>query len=245
MIEASPPEEGMTQRKGIARLPILILLAVALAGAFFLRDELTFEALAQHREELLAYRDAHYLWAALGFMLAYVAIVAFSLPGATLATLTGGFLFGIFPGAGFAVVSATLGAAAVFLAARAGFGASVAAGIAERGGAPARLLAGLQENEWSVLLVMRLVPAVPFFLANLLPAFVGVRLLPFVITTFLGIIPGSIVFTSVGSGLGEVFAQGGTPDLSVIFAPKVLLPLLGLAALSLVPVIVKRLRKGT
>lgn len=238
MTDASPPKRNLS-----ARLPILILLGAAVVGAVTLRDHLTFDALAEHREMLLAFRDAHYFWAALGFVAAYVTVVAFSLPGGTVATLTGGFLFGIFPGALFAVTGATLGAAAVFLAARAGFGAGVAAGIEARGGAPARLLDGLRENEWSVLLVMRLVPAVPFFLANLLPAFVGVGFVPFVVTTFLGIIPGSLVFASVGAGLGEVFARGETPDLSIIFEPKVLGPLLGLAALSLLPVLLKTLRK--
>jgi len=236
--DASPTKHNFS-----ARLPILFLLGAALIGALTLRDQLTFDALAQHRQALLAFRDAHYFWASVGFVAAYVTVVAFSLPGATVATLAGGFLFGIFPGALFAVTGATFGAAAVFLAARAGFGAGVAAGIAARGGAPARLLEALKENEWSVLLVMRLVPAVPFFLANLVPAFVGVRFVPFVVTTFFGIIPGTTVFASVGAGLGEVFARGETPDLSIIFEPKVLGPLLGLAALSLLPIILKTFRK--
>lgn len=232
-----------TRRSLAARLPILILLGVAVIGFVFLRDQLTFEALAMHRQALIDFRDAHYVWASLVYIAIYVAIVAFSLPGGTVATLTGGFLFSVFPGALYAVTGATIGAGAVFLAARAGFGASVAEGIAARGGAPARLLEGLKSNEWSVLLVMRLVPAVPFFLANLLPAFVGVRFVPFVVTTFFGIIPGSVVFSSVGSGLGEVFARGDTPDLTIIFEPQVLGPLLGLAALSLLPILVKTLRK--
>jgi uncharacterized membrane protein YdjX (TVP38/TMEM64 family) len=90
---------------------------------------------------------------------------------------------------------------------------------------------------------MRLIPAIPFFMCNLLPAFAGVRLLPFAVTTYLGIIPGALVFTSVGAGLGEVFAKGGTPDLGIIFAPGVLFPLLGLAALSALPTIVGAYRR--
>jgi len=231
-------------KQGLARrLPILVILAVAAVGAFTLRDHLTFAALAENREALLAYRDAHYLMAVLGFVAAYVVIVAFSLPGATLATLTGGFLFGLFPGVVFNVAAATIGAVAVFLAARAGFGADVAARIEANGGAPARLQAALRENEWSVLLMMRLVPAVPFFIANLIPAFVGVPLSRFAVTTFVGIIPGALVYTSVGAGLGEVFARGDTPDLGIIFTPAVLLPILGLAALSALPILIKALRR--
>jgi uncharacterized membrane protein YdjX (TVP38/TMEM64 family) len=228
----------------LRRLPILAILAAALIGAFTLREYLSFEALAQNREALIAFRDGNYVFASLVFIAAYVAIVAFSLPGATIATLTGGFLFGLFPGVFYNVVGATLGAIGVFLAARAGFGADIAARIEEKGGAAARLQQGLRENEWSVLLMMRLVPAVPFFLANLIPAFVGTSLFRFALTTFFGIMPGAFVYTSVGAGLGAVFARGETPDLSIIFAPHVLGPILGLAALSAVPIIVKQFRKG-
>lgn len=238
------PEQTTAKRGWTRRLPILLIVAAAIVGAFTLRDHLTFDALAENREALIAFRDSNFWLASFAFMVAYVVIVAFSLPGATLATLTGGFLFGVFPGTLFNVLAATVGAVGVFLAARAGFGADVAARIEEKGGAGAKLQTALRENEWSALLIMRLVPAVPFFLANLLPAFVGTSLFRFAITTFVGIIPGGLVFTSVGAGLGEVFAQGQTPDLSIIFAPHVLGPILGLAALSALPILLKTFKKG-
>lgn len=226
-----------------SKLPILMILAAAVAGAVFLRDHLGFEALAANRDRLLTFRDAHYALSILVFVAAYAAIVALSLPGATVATLTGGFLFGLFPGVVLNVTGASLGACLIFLAARAGFAAGIAARLDRSDGAVARLVRGLRDNPWSALLVMRLVPAVPFFVANLVPALAGIRLLPFAATTFLGIIPGALVFTSVGSGLGQVFAAGGRPDLGVILEPQVLLPMLGLAALSALPMILKRFRK--
>lgn len=225
------------------RLPIIAIAIVAVIGAVLLRDQISFETLARHRDTLLAFRDGNYAMASLVFVAAYVVIVAFSLPGATIATLTGGFLFGLFPGALYNIGAATIGASAVFLAARAGFGADVAARIEEKGGAAARLQQGLRENEFSALLIMRLVPVVPFFIANLLPAFVGTALPRFALTTFLGIIPGTFVFTSVGAGLGEVFARGETPDLSIIFAPHIIGPILGIAALSALPIVLKRFNK--
>lgn len=224
------------------KLPILVILASAIGGAVFLRDQVSFAALADNRTALLAFRDAHFVWASLGFIAAYFIIVGLSLPGATVATLTGGFLFGMFPGTAYNVVGASLGAIAVFLAARAGFGADMAAKVQSGNGPAARLQSALRKNEWSALLVMRLVPALPFFLANLIPAFVGARLDRYAVTTVVGIIPGALVFTSIGAGLGEVFARGGTPDLGVIFSPPILLPLLGLAALALLPVVIKSLR---
>lgn len=225
------------------KLPIIIIFASAIAGAVFLRDQFSFAALADNRTALLAFRDAHYFWASAAFIAAYFAIVGLSLPGATVATLTGGFLFGMFPGTAYNVIGASLGAIAVFIAARSGFGADVAAKVQSGGGAAARLQAALRHNEWSALLVMRLVPAVPFFMANLIPAFIGARLDRYAITTVIGIIPGALVFTSIGAGLGDVFARGETPDLGVIFTPPVLLPLLGLAALALLPVVINAMRR--
>lgn len=235
--------QGPKQSNFAGKLPFLAILAVAAAGAFFLRDQISFAALAENRDALIAFRDANYLVAVLVFVAAYTAIVGFSLPGATIATLTGGFLFGTFPGVLFNVTAATMGAIAIFLAARSGFGARFAAKLEGKGGAVARLQAGLRENEWSVLFIMRLVPAVPFFVANLIPAFVGTRLSRFAVTTFLGIMPGGLVYTSVGAGLGEVFARGETPDLGIIFAPHVLGPILGLAALSALPIALKYFRR--
>jgi uncharacterized membrane protein YdjX (TVP38/TMEM64 family) len=90
-----------------------------------------------------------------------------------------------------------------------------------------------------MLFLIRLVPVVPFFIANLIPAFMQVPLHRFVISTFFGIIPATTVFSLIGAGLGEVFAAGETPNLGIIFEPHILLPILGFAALSLVPVLIK------
>jgi len=101
---------------------------------------------------------------------------------------------------------------------------------------------GIDENQWSMLFLIRLVPVVPFFLANLIPSFLEVPLRRFMISTFLGIIPGTVVFTSVGAGLGEIFANGETPDLSIIFEPYIIGPILGLAVLAALPIIVNAVR---
>lgn len=233
-----------TPRGGIARLiPILTILVIAVLGAVTLREHLTFEALRDNREALLAFRDGNYLLTVAGFMLAYVLIVAFSLPGATLATLTGGFLFGTFPGALFNVTAATVGATGIFLAAKYGLGDRLAAKMDSSEGRVRKIKEGIRENELSFLFLMRLVPAVPFFVANIIPALVGVGLRRFVFTTFFGIIPGGTVYTSVGAGLGAVFARNETPDLGIIFEPRILLPILGLAALAALPIILKTFRK--
>ena len=226
----------------LRKLPLIVILFAALAGAFLLRDYLSFQALADNREALLAFRDANYLGTVLAFIAAYVVIVAFSLPGATIATLTGGFLFATFPGALFNVIGATLGAIIIFQAARWGLGDKLAERMDTSEGTVKRIKDGIDANQWEMLFLIRLVPAVPFFVANLVPALVGVPPSRFAITTFLGIIPGSVVYTSVGAGLGEVFARGETPNLGIIFEPAILFPILGLCALAALPILIKALR---
>ncbi|TCM79672.1 putative membrane protein YdjX (TVP38/TMEM64 family) [Rhodovulum steppense] len=234
-----------TPKPGVARrLPLIAILLVAALGAVTLRDHLSFQALAEHREALIGFRDAHLVATALGFFAAYVLIVAFSLPGALIATLAGGFLFGVFPGVLVNVAAATTGAILIFLAARAGLGERLAARLDASEGRVKRLREGLRENELSVLFLIRLVPAVPFFVANLLPALVGVRLDRFALTTFFGIMPGALVYTWVGAGLGEVLARGESPNLGLIFEPHILGPLLGLAALAALPMVVRLVRKA-
>lgn len=228
------------QKPAFARyLPLVGIAVVAAIGAFALRDYLSFDALRDNREALIAFRDSNFVLTVLAFIAIYVAIVAFSLPGAAIGTLTGGFLFGTAAGTVINITGATTGAVLIFLAARMGLGDKLRAKMDASDGMVAKIRKGIDENQWSMLFFIRLVPAVPFFVANLIPAFLGVPLYRFVVSTFIGIIPGSLVYTSVGAGLGEVFAKGETPNLGIIFEPHILFPILGLCALSLMPIVIK------
>ncbi|SCZ73860.1 Uncharacterized membrane protein YdjX, TVP38/TMEM64 family, SNARE-associated domain [Epibacterium ulvae] len=233
-------------KAGYARhLPLIAVAAVAVVGAVTLKDYLSFETLRENREALLAFRDANFATVGAIFVLIYVAIVAFSLPGAAVASLTGGFLFGLLGGTVLNVMSATMGATAIFLAARWGLGNFLNSKIENAGGRVQMLKNALRQNEIEVLLLLRLVPAVPFFVANLLPALVGVKLRNYLWTTAIGIVPGAIVFTWIGVGLGEVFDRGDDPDLSLLWEPHVIGPILGLCVLAAMPILVKTLRPAS
>ncbi len=213
-------------------------LAVLLAGPILyftlgLSRYLTFDMLRLHREEITGWVGLHWMIASLIYVVAYIVVVAFSLPLGTVGTLCGGFLFGTLWGSSLTVAGATIGAIAVFLANRRAFGDA----LHRRSGSIAyRLEDGLRRNAFSYLLVLRLVPLFPFWLVNIAPAFFKVRLRTFALATLIGIVPGTVVYCSAGAGLGTVFDRGETPDLSIIFEPGVLLPLLALAGLSLLPV---------
>ena len=219
------------------RYALLAALALGACLAFWVASRyLTFAQLQRNYQALEAWRDGHVALAVAAYMVVYIAAVAFSVPGAVWMTLLGGFLFGVVGGAALVVVSATIGATLIFLAAR-----TVLSGFLRRraGGWIERLGRGFRQGEISFLLIMRLVPAVPFFVANLVPAFLGARLRHFVWTTLVGITPATLVFVSIGSGLGDQLEAGEKPDLGVIFEPHVLLPLLGLAALAALPLLLR------
>ncbi len=218
---------------------ILVVLIGGLAAFFVLGGQhyLSFSGLSQYRSQLIAYTHQHYLLSLLGFMMLYIVAVAFSIPGASYLTIFAGFLFGIGIGTVAVVVSATLGAILLFLAARTLFRDLFQK---KAGSLIAKFELGLKEDAVSYLLILRLVPLFPFWLVNIVPAFFAIRVRTYALTTFFGIIPGSLVYVSVGNGLGTLFAQGKQPDLGIIFKPAILGPILGLALLACIPIIYKR-----
>lgn len=243
MTEMTRPRAALSLRRA---LPLMLIACGAVFGYLLLRDTLTFEAVSANRETLLDWRDRNLVTAASVYVAVYVTVVAFSLPGAFVMTVTGGFLFGLFPGVPLAVISATLGATLIFLAAKAGLGEALHARLRAQGGQGffARIEAGLRENQVSYLLLMRLVPAVPFVVANLAPAFLGVSLRIFFLTTLFGILPGTFITTWIGVGVGEVFDRGETPGAGLILEPHILGPILGLCALAALPILLKHRRRG-
>lgn len=233
------PSRGLASAARLA--PLLALLAgLGLVFAFGLQDYLSCASLRDNRIWLLDWVAAHRLLAVFAFMAIYAAAVALSVPGGAVLTVAGGFLFETLAATAMVVVAATAGATLLFLAARSAF-----RGLLQGWAGPwlGKLERGFAENALSYLLVLRLVPLFPFFVVNLVPAFLNVSLRTYVIGTFLGIIPGTLVFAFVGDGLGSIFDSGGDCSLEGVLTPQVLLALAGLALLALVPVLYKRLRK--
>ena len=233
MADKTSPRNGFSARR-LVPLGLLIILGIAFIAVGG-RHYLTFATLADNREWLCALVARWGYAAAFAYIAVYAALVALSVPGGAVLTIAGGFLFGTWLGTLCAVIGATLGATGIFLAARAGLG-----GLAQRAGPlVGKLEAGFRADAFSYLLVLRLVPIFPFWLVNLVPALVGVRLPTYMLATFLGILPGTFVYASLGNGLGSLVEE---PDLAIIFRPSLLVPIIGLALLALVPVGYKRWR---
>lgn len=217
----------------------LLMLGIGAFFGFGLDQYLTFEALRANRAVLTGFVAEHALLAAVLYVLIYATVVALSVPGGAVLTITGGFLFGALTGTALVVVAATSGATLLFLIARTTLGDALRA---RAGPFLKKMEAGFRANALSYLLVLRLIPLFPFFVVNLVPAFLGVRLRTYVLGTFFGIMPGSFVYTSVGAGLGSVFDRQENFSPAGILTPEILIALLGLALLSLLPVAYRRLR---
>lgn len=234
--EGAAPRRHAAWRKWIP----LLLLALGLAAvfAFDLERFLSFDALQRHRASLMAQVDAHPLQTAALYFIIYAAAIAFSVPGGAVLSIAGGCLFGSVLGSVLVICAATLGACIVFLAAR-----TALRDLLRRRAGPflQRMEEGFRKNGFHYLLVLRLVPLFPFWLVNLVPAFFGMSLRRYALATVIGIAPASIVFASLGSGLGSLLDAGQTPDLGILFTPRLLLPILGLALLALTPVVYRRL----
>jgi uncharacterized membrane protein YdjX (TVP38/TMEM64 family)/thioredoxin reductase len=234
---ALPGRPGMKwlrdRRLWIALAAVALVLGLRAAG---LAEFLSLETLARYRTTLTGLVAANWLLAAGLFVLGYTAAVALSVPGAVWLTLTGGFLFGAVAGTALTVVAATIGATLVFLLARRIFGADALDRLGPRA---QRIAEGIRRDAVPYLLVLRLVP-VPFFLVNLVPAFCGVRVGIFAATTLVGIIPATAVFSLAGAGLGGVLDAGGRFEIGQVLTPQILGAMLGLAALSLLAIPLKR-----
>jgi uncharacterized membrane protein YdjX (TVP38/TMEM64 family) len=215
------------------RVVLALLFAAAVAAFFALGGYryLTLDTIKGNRDTLLAFTQAHYAQALVIAFLVYVAAAAFSLPGGLLLSLTCGFLFGRWAGTVLVVFAATIGATLLFVAARYVFADAARKRLGALG---EKINAGFTRDAFSYMLFLRLVPAFPFFLVNLAPAFTSIPLRTFVLATFIGIIPGTFVFANLGETLGRIDSLQGLVSWETLGA----FALLGI--LALVPIVVRR-----
>ncbi|RZO69093.1 MAG: TVP38/TMEM64 family protein [Parvularculaceae bacterium] len=234
-------ESNVAAKSGFMRFLPLILIGVAAIAALRLgvTDYLSLDALRENYQALTAFVEARFWVALILYMAAYITVAALSLPGAGILSITGGFLFGTFIGLGAVVVAATIGGTLIFLAARTAFGDFLRK---KAQGFIKQMEQGFNNNAFSYLLLLRLIPIFPFFVVNIAPAFFGVSTRVFFLATLIGIIPGAFAFVSVGTGLGAILEAGGDISLSgLLTKPEILTPIIALSVLALIPIIAKAL----
>lgn len=225
----------------LRKIIIFLLLIIAVFGLIFFSEWISFESLKENRAKIAEFRDKNFTLSIISFWIFYVTLVVFSLPGAAVASVSGGYLFGLGGGLIINVTAASTGATLLFVLVRYGVKSfNYNKSNTFNSNFVFRIKNALTINQVSIMLILRLVPVVPFFLANILPALVGVRLFNFIWTTIIGIIPGGIVFTWIGVGVGEVFDRNEYPNLELLYSPVILGPILGLVALLMLPMIMRR-----
>ncbi|MBV8826125.1 MAG: TVP38/TMEM64 family protein [Hyphomicrobiales bacterium] len=255
--QGSVTQSPRRERPWLRRLaPVAaVVLVMALVFAMGWHRFLSLETLVRHRAAIDGFVTARCALAVAAFVAIYVAAVALSIPGATILTIVGGILFGWLVGALAAIVGATIGATIVFLIARGACGETI---LRRAGPLAAKLAEGFREDAFHYLLFLRLVPVFPFWLVNLAPAVVGVRVTTFVLATALGIIPGTFAYALVGNGLDSVIAAqeaayqtciaAGRPDcrlnfsMSALLTPQLLAAFAALGLVALIPVVVRKWR---
>ena len=251
------PAEGGGVRARLRRFAPIAVVVLAMAAVFAsgAHRHVSLETLVRHRMAIDAFLADHAVAAVAVFVATYIVVVALSIPGALFLSISGGVLFGTLIGGLANVVGATIGATIIFLVARSACGENL---VRRAGPLACKLAEGFRADAFSYLLFLRLVPAFPFFLVNLAPALVGVKLSTFVAATAIGILPGAFAFAFFGSGLDSVLtaqeaahrsclASGRGEcalhfDMGMIVTPQLLAALAALGAIALIPVAVKRLR---
>ena len=234
-------------------LPVGVIIAL-FATAWYAGwlDYVSLSSVIMHREALGEFVNANFVLGIAGFILLYAGLVAISFPGASLLTIAAGFLFGGLAGGLATVVGATLGAAVIFEIAKSSFGDTLEK---RTGKFVEKMRKGFQEDSFLYLLTLRLTPVFPFWVINIVPALLKMRLGPYVLATFLGIIPGTLAYSYIGSGLDSVImaqehanpgcAAAGTCEIdpSTLITKDVIIAMVALGIISLLPVIVKKLRR--
>jgi len=220
---------------GIKRfVPLVVLIVVVIAVfASGVGRYLNLEALQTHEAALRGFVDDNLLLALLAFMAVYAVATAISFPGAVVLTLAGGYLFGTWTGGAATVIGATIGAIMVFYVVQTSLGAALRAKAEADGGTLKKVIDGVGQGAFGYILTLRLIPLAPFWLVNVAAALAHAPLRAYALATFIGIMPATFIYSGVGAGIGALVERGETPDLGVIFEPRVLLPLVALGLLSL------------
>lgn len=232
----------MDRIKRFAPLAVLIVAVIAVFASG-VGDYLNLEALQTHEATLRGFLDDNLAMALAAFIVVYALATAVSFPGAVILTLAGGYLFGTWIGGAATVIGATIGSIMVFYIVQTSLGAALRARAEAKGGTLKKVIDGVRDGAFGYILTLRLIPVAPFWLVNVAAALANAPLRAYALATFLGIMPATFIYSGVGAGIGALVARGETPDLGVIFEPRVLLPLVALGLLSLGTTLYQRRRK--
>ncbi|MEP9386278.1 TVP38/TMEM64 family protein [Mesorhizobium sp. KR9-304] len=242
---AGGPANPFASKSYLRFAPIGVILAgLILVYALGWHERLSLNTLGESRETLQEMAADNPVMAPVGYIALYALAIAFSLPAGAVLTVISGFLFGWLAGALYAIVAATIGGAALFLAAR----TALAGFFRNRtGGMAARLAEDFERGAFSYILVLRLAPFIPFFMVSVAPALFNVRLKPFLAATVIGALPGALAYAWLGRGVDSVLvaaqAAGEDIGMSDLITPEITVAFLALTLVAALAAIVRKVRR--
>ncbi|HEX5305057.1 MAG TPA: VTT domain-containing protein [Dyella sp.] len=228
----------MSRLRAALPLILLVLAGIALYASGTL-DQFTPEYLVAHQEHLQAQIAAAPWLSRLAFIGLLTLGMATGIPGTIVIILAGGFAFGVVEGTIYSSIALTLGSLILFLASRYAF----SAGRKPPPRAVERLRHGFAHHPVSYTLFLRFVPVLPFGAVTVSLAWLRCGLWLFLGATWLGGTVTLVFENLVGAGLGAALSQSGELSLGLLFHRSVLLPLGGIALISLLPLLAERLTR--
>ena len=188
----------------IRYLLLFIFLMLAISSSF-LFDYWAFiiDLITQYHTELLDFIENKFFSSLILFTIIYVISIAISLPIGSFLTFIGGYIFGAYYGFFSVIIGATVGALILFMIIKVGILRTIGS-IHQKSELINKIKFGIDKNIWSYLFFIRFFPIFPFWFVNIAPAILGVRLLPYTVTTFFGIMPGSLSIILIGSGVEDI-----------------------------------------
>tara|TARA_A100001035_G_scaffold105406_1_gene82670 strand:+ start:1273 stop:1968 length:696 start_codon:yes stop_codon:yes gene_type:complete len=188
----------------IRYLLLFIFLLLAISSSF-LFDYWGFiiDLITRYHTELFDFIENKFFSSLILFTIIYVVSIAISLPIGSFLTFIGGYIFGAYYGFFSVIIGATVGALILFMIIKVGILRTIGS-IHQKSELINKIKFGIDKNIWSYLFFIRFFPIFPFWFVNIVPAILGVRLLPYTVTTFFGIMPGSLSIILIGSGVEDI-----------------------------------------
>lgn len=219
----------------LRRFAPLILLAGVAALIFGMgwNRYLSLETLRVHGAELRAFTADHWVLSLLTLMAIFTIATASVVPGVFFVTITAGYLFGPWVGGVSTSVAATLGALIVYGVARSALGRSMRERAEQNAGLMQKVCVAIDKDTFWYVLASRLAVVVPFHMINIAAGVMGVRLLPYVIATVIGLLPAHIIYCWIGARLNALLASDPNPDFQALFG-QFWAPMLGVFILAVV-----------
>ena len=227
----------MINRKKIFLIFFLIVISSFWLIYFFNRDFFELKTLFINLENIHNYISKNFLFSFLIFTLSYCLLIVCNFPIASLLSLIGGFLYGTWIGGIGIIVGGTIGSFIVFLVAKLFFHDYISKKLLQR---YSFITQYFQKNELELMLLIRLIPGVPFFAQNLILAGLGAKRIKFFFTTLFGLSPWAIIFASIGQGLEEIFIKEQDLSFALIAKPEYLIPISLIASLVIIILIFKK-----